>query len=437
MSEPEPELQPTPGGDELFVKCVPPATFGSILMSRLRSHATASLCAWLSGRSDVAASDAYTEKMLKEYRSGTQDIKLYRRVKLSGVAAAKILLHAKRGCDEGIAASGTPTEIMGMLFGYADTKNSGTVVITDAYEIPLAGSCHDIAPFQPHPTTGAMGQEFFYFYGEERPGGYEGLANELKRMRPEGMFCGWYHSHPFEPVSGGDHCWFSGIDVSTQTTQQTVFEKDGKPFIGLVVDPQTSMKEGRPHFGAFRCYDRGFEKEGLPPVPAPFRKNQSDKLECELSPDGSTVVNDSDMITKWGGQWNRYYRLDIEYFNSSMGTFIMRSLKQKFLWVDDLASTSTKTQSFADEFPSRVEKLNESLTSMASAVGSGPRGMGSSLLSRAGGTGTSQGTGEQAGKETIDPVAVALTTSANIARELVTDQLRSVSKSMALRGTVD
>ena len=57
--------------------------------------------------------------MLKEYRSGTQDIKLYRRVKLSGVAAAKILLHAKRGCDEGIAASGTPTEIMGMLFGYA------------------------------------------------------------------------------------------------------------------------------------------------------------------------------------------------------------------------------------------------------------------------------------------------------------------------------
>ena len=213
-----------------------------------------------------------------------------------------------------------------MLFGYADTKNAGTVVITDAFEIPLAGSCHDIAPFQPNPATNAMGQEFFYFYGEDKPGGavlltvcsrfahflrsfahicftfcagYEGLANELKRTRPEGMFCGWYHSHPFEPVSGGDHCWFSGIDVGTQTAQQTVFEKDGKPFVGLVVDPQTSMKEGRPHFGAFRCYDRGFEKEGLPPVSAPFRKNQSDRLESELAPDGKHVSSDGDAIGSW------------------------------------------------------------------------------------------------------------------------------------------
>ena len=39
-------------------------------------------------------------------------------------------------------------------------------------------------------------------------------------------------------------------------------------------DPQTSLKEGRPHFGAFRCYDRGFEKEGLAALPPLFRKNQ-------------------------------------------------------------------------------------------------------------------------------------------------------------------
>lgn len=361
---------------------------------------------------------------------------LYRRVKLSGVAAAKILLHAKRGCDEGIAASGTPTEIIGMLFGYVDTKNPGTVVVTDAFEIPLAGSCHDVAPFQPNQMTGKMGQEFFYFYGEEGSGGYEGLANELKRTRPEGMFCGWYHSHPFEAVSGKDHCWFSGIDVSTQTTQQTVFEKDGKPCIGLVVDPQTSLKEGRPFFGAYRCYDRGFEKDDLPPLPSPFRKNNSDKIESERAPDGAAVLNESDPIINWGGQWNRYYRLNIEYFNSTMGTFIMRSLKQKFLWVDDLASTSTKSQSFVDEFPSRVEKLNESLTGMASKVGSGPRGVGGGLFGGGGGGGQ-QSSGEDATSETTDPVTMALTTSANIARELVTDQLRSVSKSMLLNPAVD
>eukprot|EP01047_Picozoa_sp_COSAG01_P045124 COSAG01_NODE_4134_length_5316_cov_6.930255_2_plen_149_part_00 len=64
-------------------------------------------------------------------------------------------------------------------------------------------------------------------------------------------------------------------------------EKDGKPFVGLVVDPQTSLKDGRPHFGAFRCYDRGFEKDTLPPPGSEYRKNQSDKLEsklCDLLP---------------------------------------------------------------------------------------------------------------------------------------------------------
>ena len=240
-------------------------------------------------QNDVAATQAYTERMLKEYRAGKQDIKLYRRVRLSGVAAAKILIHAKRGCDEGVAATGRPTEIMGMLFGYADTKSEGTVVITDAFEIPLAGSCHDIAPFQPNPATNSMGQEFFYFYGEDTPGGYEGLAAELKRTRPEGLFCGWYHSHPFEPVSGADHCWFSGIDVGTQTTQQTVFEKDGQPFVGLVVDPQTSLKEGRPHFGAFRCYDRGFEKEGLAALPPLFRKNQVGLTMLQLTSNSAVI----------------------------------------------------------------------------------------------------------------------------------------------------
>jgi len=102
--------------------------------------------------------------------------------------------------------------------------------------------------------------------------------------------------------------------------------------------------------------------------------------------------------------------------------------------VDDLASTSTKTQSFTDEFPSRVEKLNESLTGMASSVGSGPRGGGQGSSRAGGGGGGEEGA---SGEAATDPVATALTTSANIARELVTDQLRSVSKSMVLRGAVE
>jgi proteasome lid subunit RPN8/RPN11 len=286
MAEPEPELSSgatVPGereGDELYLN-------------------------------DVEACAELTTRRMKDYREGKQDPKLYWRIKLSGVAAAKMLMHAKRGCDEGVATSGTPTEIMGMLFGYTDTQSSGTIVITDAFEIPLAGSCHDIAPFQPNPQTGSMGQEFVYFYGDEQ-NGVEGLVAELARDRPEGKFCGWYHSHPFETIPGKDHCWFSGIDVGTQGIQQTMFEKDGNPFVGLVVDPQTSLKDGRPHIAGFRCYDRGFEKAGMP-APAPgYRVNQSDSLESELAPDGSRM-EDGAAIGAWGGQWNRYYKLKIEY----------------------------------------------------------------------------------------------------------------------------
>ena len=103
-------------------------------------------------------------------------------------------------------------------------------VITDAFEIPLAGSCHEVAPFQYDEAKGKMGDEFYYFYGTD--GGYEGLSAELKRTRPEGNFCGWYHSHPFEPVPGGDHCWFSGIDVTTQVPP-TASDRARTTFHGL------------------------------------------------------------------------------------------------------------------------------------------------------------------------------------------------------------
>eukprot|EP01047_Picozoa_sp_COSAG01_P045123 COSAG01_NODE_4134_length_5316_cov_6.930255_1_plen_248_part_00 len=146
---------------------------------------------------DTEACAADVAQKQAAYRAGCQDPKLYRRVQLSGVAAAKMLIHAKRGCDEGVASTGTPTEIIGMLFGYADTKNAGTVVITDAFEIPLAGSCHDVAPFMPR-QDGTMGEEFFYFFGKE--GECEGLVEELRRTRPEGERA-HEHSWPLLPPS--------------------------------------------------------------------------------------------------------------------------------------------------------------------------------------------------------------------------------------------
>lgn len=46
---------------------------------------------------------------------------------------------------------------------------------------------------------------------------------------------GWYHSHP------GYGCWLSGIDVSTQHTNQTYQE----PFVAIVIDPTRTVSYGR------------------------------------------------------------------------------------------------------------------------------------------------------------------------------------------------
>jgi COP9 signalosome complex subunit 5 len=55
---------------------------------------------------------------------------------------------------------------------------------------------------------------------------------------------GWYHSHP------GYGCWLSGIDVGTQTLNQTYSE----PFCAVVVDPHKTISFGKVEIGAFRTY---------------------------------------------------------------------------------------------------------------------------------------------------------------------------------------
>jgi hypothetical protein len=55
---------------------------------------------------------------------------------------------------------------------------------------------------------------------------------------------GWYHSHP------GYGCWLSGIDVTTQMTNQ----KYQEPFLAIVVDPHRTVAAGKVEIGAFRTY---------------------------------------------------------------------------------------------------------------------------------------------------------------------------------------
>ena len=68
-------------------------------------------------RCDVGERDAIFQKVKDALRADTLDQRHVTKVKLSGLAATKILMHAKQGVDTGVATNGFPIEVMGLLFG--------------------------------------------------------------------------------------------------------------------------------------------------------------------------------------------------------------------------------------------------------------------------------------------------------------------------------
>ncbi len=151
------------------------------------------------------------------------------------------------------------------------------------------------------------------------------LADVLSKSRPEGSICGWYHSHPFEPLDdGGDHCWFSDTDVTNQNQWQTQWEKlGGDPFIGIVIDPQTSQKNRAMHFGAFRNYPNEWKN----PIP-----NQ-----C---PDGQIIANDNERRKKWGSAWRSYYRLQVSYFTNTQSQDMFSWMTKDVKWIKDICPSA-------------------------------------------------------------------------------------------------
>ncbi|KDD74343.1 hypothetical protein H632_c1386p0 [Helicosporidium sp. ATCC 50920] len=125
--------------------------------------------------------------------------------------------------------------------------------------------------------------------------------------RPEHVV-GWYHSHP------GYGCWLSGIDVSTQLTNQMYQE----PFLAIVIDPHRTASAGRVEIGAFRTYPEGH------------------KLALDASSEYQTIPMDK--IEDFGVHANQYYSLDISYFKSSMDVQLLNALWDRH-WVNTLAAS--------------------------------------------------------------------------------------------------
>jgi proteasome lid subunit RPN8/RPN11 len=280
-------------------------------------------------------------------------------VKVAGLAATKILMHAKRGVDEGVALNGMPLEIMGLLFGHP-ADDGKTVIITDAFEVPAKGGAHAV---EMDPETSVY---------------MSGLSDTLGETRPEGKLCGWFHSHPFdtnaldEALGKTDHCWFSQIDVQNQHQWQYAFEfGDGIPFVGIVVDPKTSIQRRRLVMRAFRNYS-----------------NMAEYDPGAVMPDGKPEPQPHYAFERWGSAWKNYYEVPIEYFNSAMGNMIIDMLGG-VLWVDELASSPTMELPFVISAPGRISEIADDLSKAAPQV-TGGRGVSTMFL---GGGGASGGGG--------------------------------------------
>jgi COP9 signalosome complex subunit 5 len=186
------------------------------------------------------------------------------------------------------ARSGGSIEVMGLMQG----KIAGdTIIVTDAFRLPVEGT-----------ETRVNAQDEANEY----------MVGYLQACREQGKLenaVGWYHSHP------GYGCWLSGIDVSTQATQQTFSD----PFLAVVIDPDRTISAGKVEIGAFRTYPENYK-----PVDAG-------------AGDGYQTIPLA-KIEDFGAHSSRYYSLEVSHFKSSLDTHLLELLWNKY-WVQTLSQS--------------------------------------------------------------------------------------------------
>jgi COP9 signalosome complex subunit 5 len=215
---------------------------------------------------------------VKDSKPWKLDPNHFKNVRISAIALLKMVMHAR---------SGGRLEVMGLMMG---SIQGDTFIVTDAFRLPVEGT-----------ETRVNAQEEANEY----------MVNYLQAMRESGReenALGWYHSHP------GYGCWLSGIDVSTQFTQQAFNE----PWLAIVIDPDRTMSEGKVDIGAFRTYPDKYTPEGT------------------LDDDGFQTIP-MDKMQDFGAHASRYYSLDVSYFKSTLDTHLLSALWNKY-WVGTLSA---------------------------------------------------------------------------------------------------
>ncbi|GIL42017.1 hypothetical protein Vafri_83 [Volvox africanus] len=286
--------------------------------------------------------DAAEQQLAQSCRPWAKDPHHYKHVRMSALALLKIAMHAR---------SGGNLEVMGILQGKVQ---GDTFIVIDSFALPVEGT-------ETRVNAQAEAYEYMVDFLDTNK-----LVHRLENA------VGWYHSHP------GYGCWLSGIDVTTQMTNQQYQE----PWLAVVVDPMRTMAAGKVEIGAFRTYPKDYKPadEG----PSEYQTIPLDKIE------------------DFGVHARSYYPLDITFFKSSTDSHLLDLLWNKY-WVNTLsASPLISNRDFAagqvSDVAEKLEQAESGLTQggrlsryvPAAAVekkkGSGSGGSGAGGFAGAGGT---------------------------------------------------
>ncbi|RDL39508.1 Mov34-domain-containing protein [Venustampulla echinocandica] len=253
--------------------------------------------------------DVAEQKAVNDGKPWKGEPHYFKNVRISAVALLKMVMHAR---------SGGSLEIMGLMQG----KISGdTFIVTDAFRLPVEGT-----------ETRVNAQDEANEY----------MVAYLQACRDQGKLenaVGWYHSHP------GYGCWLSGIDVSTQATQQTFSD----PFLAVVIDPDRTISAGKVEIGAFRTY------------PEDYKPANSG------ADDGYQTIPLA-KIEDFGAHSSRYYSLEVSHFKSSLDTHLLELLWNKY-WVQTLSQSPlfTNREYSSKQMLDLSSKIREAASSVARA----------------------------------------------------------------------
>ncbi|MCJ1480198.1 COP9 signalosome catalytic subunit rri1 [Schaereria dolodes] len=223
--------------------------------------------------------DASEQKVLADAKPWKKDPHHFKHVRISAVALLKMVMHAR---------SGGSIEVMGLMQGKIAEE---TFIVTDAFRLPVEGT-------ETRVNASDEANEYIVQY--------------LQSSRDSGQLdnaVGWYHSHP------GYGCWLSGIDVSTQMTQQTFQD----PFLAVVIDPDRTISAGKVEIGAFRTYPENYK---------PTAQQAGDEYQ--------TIPLAK--IEDFGAHASQYYSLDVTHYKSSLDTHLLELLWNKY-WVSTLSQS--------------------------------------------------------------------------------------------------